>query len=65
MKRTKALAEIKYAGYNNDLDKASQIQIANGIGSAAAKKAFMAGTRLKSLGVPCDCSACTAKKGSK
>ena len=65
MKRTEALSEIKHAGFENDLEKASRIQISKGIGSAAAKQAFMAGKRLKDIGALCNCTACAVKKGAK
>ena len=64
MKRSKALEEIKGAGWHGDSQKASLIVALNGIGSAAARKAYMDGQKSKERGESCGCAEC-AKKGAK
>jgi len=52
LKRTKALNEIKQAGYDGDTKKAALIAVQNGIGKAAYHKAFLDGQKLKEWGKP-------------
>ena len=64
MKRTEALAEIKWAGYHGDTGRASEIALQKGIGTAAATKAYREGGKIKARGESCGCSECV-KKPSK
>ena len=65
MKRSEALAEIRHCGYYELTGRARQIAIQKGIGLAASTKAYRDGGKLKSRGEPCNCPACTGKKGGK
>jgi hypothetical protein len=46
------LNEIKICGYDNDTQKAALITAQNGIGTAASRKAFLDGQRLKNWEKP-------------
>jgi hypothetical protein len=50
MKRSKALNEIKIAGWDGDREKAAVIAAQHGIGKAAYIKAFMDGQKMKGRG---------------
>ena len=63
MKRSMVLEEIKQAGWHGDSEKAGLIVAQNGIGSAAARKAYTDGQKAKKRGEPCGCDVC--KKGNK
>ena len=65
MKRTEALAEIRHCGYHELTERAALIAAQKGIGKAAATKAYIAGGKLKVLGMPCDCPACAGKNKKK
>jgi len=61
MKRSEALAEIKWAGWHGDSAKAALIAAQKGIGSAAYRREYQNGLKMKSRGEPCGCTACTAE----
>jgi hypothetical protein len=63
MKRSKALTEIKWAGWHNDTQKAALITAQNGIGTAASRKAYQDGTKMRTRNEPCGCAECAKKKG--
>jgi len=65
MKRAGALSKIRHCGYNGDTDGMAKILIIKNVGTKAARQAFMAGKRLKDLGLPCDCTECASNKGAK
>ena len=52
MKRSTALNEIRIAGYDGDTEKAALIAAKQGIGQAAARKAYADGQKLKRWGEP-------------
>ncbi|MDR1506554.1 MAG: hypothetical protein LBI67_05575 [Treponema sp.] len=61
MKRSKALAEIKWCGYHNDTQKAALITVKHGIGVAASRKAYIDGQKMKKWGEKCGCDSCKEK----
>jgi hypothetical protein len=63
MKRSEALALIKQKGYHDDMQAAALIQAQRGIGTAAARKAFMDGRKAKERGEQCNCSVCIKERG--
>jgi len=65
MKRGTILSQIRHCGYNGDTDGMAKILFIKNIGAKAARQAFMAGKRLKDLGLPCDCTECASSKGAK
>jgi hypothetical protein len=62
MKRTEALAEIKWCGYHGDTVKAGEIAAKKGIGTAALRKAFQDGKKAKRWNEPCGCAQCAKKR---
>jgi hypothetical protein len=58
MKRSKALAAIKWAGWHGDTRKAAVITAQNGIGVAASRKAYIDGQKMKRRREPCGCPLC-------
>ena len=52
MKRSKALSEIKQAGYDNDAIRAAVITAQAGLGKAASRKAYLDGQKMKERGEP-------------
>ena len=52
MKRSKALLQIKQAGYDNDTSKAAFITAQAGLGKAASRKAFLDGQKARDRGEP-------------
>jgi hypothetical protein len=63
MKRSETLEQIKQRGFHNDTAGAALIQAKKGIGSAAARKAFMDGKKAKERGELCGCPDCVAAQG--
>lgn len=62
MKRSKALAEIKWCGWHGDAGKTAFIKAQNGIGAAASRKAYIDGQKMKKRGEPCECVLCRGGK---
>jgi hypothetical protein len=62
MKRTDALAEIKWCGWHETTGRAVLIAAQKGIGKAAATKAYRDGGKMKARGEPCGCADCTKKR---
>jgi hypothetical protein len=62
VKRTEALAAIKWAGWHDDASNAAVIATQKEIGKAAHRKAFFDGKRMKERGEPCGCALCGGKK---
>ena len=62
MKRSEALAEIKWAGWHGDYSKCASIAAQKGIGGAVARKAYSDGQKMKTRGEPCGCPACKGEK---
>ena len=52
MKRSKALIEIKQAGYDGDVQKAALVTAKSGVGKAASRKAYLDGEKMKAWGDP-------------
>jgi hypothetical protein len=63
MKRSEALSVIKQKGYHNDIHGAALIRVKKGIGSDAARKAFLDGKKAKDNGEQCDCPECITERG--
>jgi hypothetical protein len=59
MKRSDAIAHLRFAGYHGDRKAFTRIYVENRVSYAAANEAYAVGVRARATGVPCTCFECS------